>query len=99
MDITHEIRRAVETGKVLIGTEECLNALKNKNVKLIICAENIPEDTAEDIEYYCKLLEVPFYKFKGSSMELGTVVGKPYVVSVIAVISPGESNILSIDSK
>jgi large subunit ribosomal protein L30e len=99
MDVTHEVRKAVETGKVLIGTEECLNALKNKNVKLIIYAENTPEDTTEDIEYYCKLLEIPFYKFKGSSVELGTVAGKPYVVSVIAVISPGESNILSIDSR
>ncbi len=99
MDVAHEIRRTVETGEILIGTEECLNALKNKNVKLIIYAENISEDTADDIEYYCRLLEIPLYKFKGSSVDLGTVAGKPYVISVIAVMNPGESNILSISSK
>ncbi|MCK4247561.1 MAG: ribosomal L7Ae/L30e/S12e/Gadd45 family protein, partial [Methanomicrobia archaeon] len=48
MDVAHEIRKSVETGEILIGTEECLNALKNKNVKLIIYAENISEDTADD---------------------------------------------------
>ncbi|HDM23241.1 MAG: 50S ribosomal protein L30e [Methanomicrobia archaeon] len=99
MDIAYEIRKAIETGKVLIGTEECMNALKNKNVKLIIYADNIPKDTVSDLEYYCKLLEVPFYRFKGSSVDLGTVAGKPYVISVLAIMDPGESNILSISSK
>ena len=99
MDVAYEIRRVIETGDVLIGTEECLNALKNKNVRFIIYADNISEDTAEDIKYYCKVLEIPFYNFKGSSVELGAVAGKPYVISVIAVINPGESNILSVDSK
>jgi large subunit ribosomal protein L30e len=98
MDIAQEIRRAVETGEVLIGTEECLNALKNKNVKLIICANNILKETIKDIEYYCKLLDIPLYKFEGSSVEMGTVIGKPYVISALAVIKPGESNILSIES-
>jgi len=99
MDIAYEIRKAIETGKVLIGTEECMNALKNKNVKLIIYADNIPKDTVSDLEYYCKLLEVPFYRFKGSSVDLGTVAGKPYVISVLAIMDPGESNILSISSR
>ncbi|MEA1993586.1 MAG: 50S ribosomal protein L30e [Euryarchaeota archaeon] len=97
MDVVQEIKKTVETGKVSIGTEECLKALKNEHVKLVIYAENTPEDTAEDIEYYCKLLDVPLYKFEGSSLELGAIIGEPYVISAITVMDPGKSSILSID--
>ena len=99
MDVAQEIVKAVETGEVLIGTEECLTALKNKSIKIIIYAENSLKETVKDIEYYCKLLEVTFHKFEGSSVELGTVIGKPHVVSAIAILDPGESNILSIESR
>ncbi len=98
MDVAQEIRKTAQTGKVLIGTEESLKALKNEKVKLIIYAENIQKGTIEDIKYYCDLLETPYFMFKGSSIELGTAVGKPYVISTIAVIDQGESNILSVDS-
>ena len=34
------------------------------------------------------------YEFKGTSWELGEIVGKPFMVSAIAVIEPGDSKIL-----
>lgn len=34
-------------------------------------------------------------RFKGNSLELGALCGKPYAVNVMAVIEPGSSNILN----
>ncbi len=94
MSIERAIRSAVETGKVTIGQRETLRSVKNKETKLVIVAENCPRDLREDLEYYAKIMKVDIYEFKGTSLELGSVCGKPYVISMLGIIDEGESNIL-----
>ena len=36
------------------------------------------------------------YTFEGSSVQLGKACGKPFMVSALAVVNPGESDILSL---
>ncbi len=36
------------------------------------------------------------YKYKGSSWELGLACAKPYMISVMGVIDPGDSDLLSL---
>jgi large subunit ribosomal protein L30e len=36
------------------------------------------------------------YKFPGTSLELGAACGKPFAVSVLTVLAPGESSIMSL---
>jgi large subunit ribosomal protein L30e len=49
-----------------------------------------------DIENYCQLAEIPVSVYKGSSLDLGAVCGKPFEVSALTVKEPGDSNILKI---
>lgn len=95
MDVNREIKRTVDTGKVILGANKSINSLKTGNAKLIIYTQNCPKSIKEDILYYSKISSIPILEFGGTSLELGTVCGKPFLVSVIAVLSPGESNILS----
>lgn len=95
MDINREIKRTVDTGKVILGTNKSINALKTANAKMLIFTQNGPKNIKDDILYYSKIASVPVLEFGGTSLELGTVCGKPFLVSVMAVMSPGESNILS----
>lgn len=97
MDIGREIRKAVETGKVIFGTEKAIQAVKNGDAKLIIVASNAPQKTREDIQYFVNLSGIHTYDYEGTGMELGTACGKPFIISVIAVISPGESNLLLVE--
>jgi len=95
MDIAREIRKAMETGKIILGTDKSLKALKSGEAKLIIYAANCNKESKEDLDYYSNLGTVQTLEYKGTGVDLGMVCGKPFVVSMIAVLSPGESMILS----
>jgi large subunit ribosomal protein L30e len=96
VDAKEEIRRAAETGKVVFGSRQTLRLLKLGKGKLVIVASNCPSEFREAAEYYCKLTGIRLYVFPGSSVELGVVVGKPYPVSLMTVLDPGDSRVLSL---
>lgn len=91
-DITKVLRNALSTGKVLIGSKQTLDAVKNGSAKVIVVSSNCQEKTMNDIK------GVSLIKFPGSSNELGTACGKPFSISVLAVVEPGESEILTYGS-
>lgn len=96
MDIERGIRVAVDTGKVILGSNKSIQAIKLGNGELVVMAENAPKNVKADIEAYSNLSEMPVYTFEGSSVELGSICGKPFTVSVLVVQEPGDSNILEI---
>ncbi|WP_048148939.1 50S ribosomal protein L30e [Palaeococcus ferrophilus] len=96
MDIAFELRKAIETGEVVIGSKRTVQLAKIGGAKLIVVAKNAPKEVKDDIEYYAKLSNIPVHVFEGTSVELGTVLGKPFVVAALAVIEPGESKILAL---
>lgn len=94
MDIDRIIRVAVDTGVVTLGSEKSIQALKLGKGKLVIVAANSPEDILEDVSYYAQLSNIPVYKYDGSSVELGSVCGKPFTVATMVIKEPGDSTIL-----
>ena len=96
MDLNREIRQAVTTGKVILGSDKSLKALKLGHAKLVILASNCPDIVRADIEHYSKLANIPVHVYQGDSTELGLACGKPFLVSVITVLDPGSSSILNI---
>ncbi|MEM3364873.1 MAG: 50S ribosomal protein L30e [Candidatus Methanomethyliaceae archaeon] len=95
MDLSKELKVAISTGKVEVGYKVSLKALNRKKAKLIVMASNTPEDLSSRIKQIAGT-EVPLYIFPGSSWDLGGVCGKPYPVTTIAIIDPGESSILQL---
>ena len=95
-DIGKAIRLAVDTGKVRFGSREAVKAALNGEAKLIVVASNCPKTVKSDIEYYCKLSKVSTLIYDGSSVELGSVCGKPFPVSALIVLDAGTSNILEL---
>ena len=91
MDLERALRKAIKTGKVYIGSKRTLKALKNNEAKLVIIAENCPREISEEIEKY----DVPVIKYRGNNMDLGAVCGKPFSVLTLAVVDPGESEIIN----
>ena len=99
MDVDRGIRVAVDTGDVTLGSEKSIQSLKLGKGQLVIVAENSPENILEDVEYYCKLSDIPSYTYKGTSVDLGSVCGKPFTVATLVINDPGDSTILEIISK
>jgi len=96
VDIVRELRTAMTTGKVVIGSKKTLSLCRFGKAKLVIIASNCPRDIRDEIEYICKLSEIPIYVYPGSSWDLGAVCGKPFMVASLAVVDPGESDIMSL---
>lgn len=89
-----EIRRAVDTGKVEFGTKESVHALRHGEGQLLVIAQNTPELVVEDLKHLAKLAEIPVYLFAGNGHELGSVCGKPFVISTLLVREEGKSKVL-----
>jgi large subunit ribosomal protein L30e len=96
VNVEKEIRSAVDTGKVMMGERETLKAVKDEGLKLVICASNCASELKEELEKHAIISEVPVYKFGGSSLELGAVCGRPHLISMLGIISPGDSDVLKL---
>ncbi|MBI5460210.1 50S ribosomal protein L30e [Methanobacterium sp.] len=96
MDVERGIRVAVDTGNVTLGSSKTIQALKLGKGKLVIIAENCPKEVTEDVMQYSKLSQIPVYTFQGTSVDLGSVCGKPFTVATMMVNDPGDSTILEI---
>jgi len=96
VDVNKAIGQAVDTGKVILGTDKSLNAIKLGQAKLVIVSSNCPSGVLADIKRYGELANIPVHIFGKNSAELGVACGKPFLVSVLAVLEPGDSNILSL---
>ncbi len=97
LSLEDEIRTLLKTGKVIIGAKRAIQAVKLGKAKAVIMASLIPKWIEEDIKYYAKLGNIKVIKYRGTSFELGTLCGKPFPITTIAVIDPGESRILELE--
>ena len=44
--------------------------------------------------YYAKMSSIPVVIYKGTSIDLGMICGKPFMVSALTIREPGDSDIL-----
>ncbi|MCX6768791.1 MAG: 50S ribosomal protein L30e [Candidatus Micrarchaeota archaeon] len=93
------IRLAVGSGDVEFGSKSSIRDLLLGRTKMAIVASNAPEGIREDFGKYGKLSNIPVLEFPGTSMELGSVCGKPFTVIALSVRKEGVSNILDFAKK
>ena len=96
IDVNKAIAAAVKTGKVSFGADVALQNAKTGKAKMIVLATNCPKNLKEEIEYNCKLSNVPVMMFKGASMDLATVCNKPFIISALSIREAGDSEILKV---
>jgi len=94
LSLNQSIASAVSTGECKIGAQSSLEALRRGDAKLVVIAANCKQDDREDLERFAQLGEVKIQIFEGTSWDLGETVGKPFMVSAIAIVKPGDSKIL-----
>ncbi len=94
MDLNTSIRTAVDTGKIILGSDRAKKLALLGEAKAIVIAHNCPAVVKQDISHYALLSGVSIIEFTGTSVELGVVCGKPFPVSALSVIEAGNSDIL-----
>ena len=92
--VTRELKNLVKTGVYVLGSRQSIRAVAHGKAKLLIIARNARPDLRDRALYLAKLSGVPVYTFPVTSVELGVALGKPFRVSMLAVIDEGSSQIL-----
>ncbi len=93
--LSKEIRRAVETGKVVFGAKQGEKILIKEKAELIVVSSNATKPVKEKIRHLSDIAGTPVLEFEGTGLELGSVCGKPFTVSVMAIQKAGKSKIMS----
>ena len=96
MDVETSIRTAVDTGKVILGERNTIKALRIGEFKLAVVASNCKPKAKEELMRHASINEVFVYEYPGSSIELGSVCGKPFIISMLGVHEAGESDIFEL---
>ena len=93
MDFNLSLRRAIKTGKVVLGKNSVEKVIAENKAELVIVAKNAPAKVRAIINAADNL---PLYEFNGSSSQLGKECGRDHMISVLAIVDAGESDILSL---
>jgi large subunit ribosomal protein L30e len=95
MDLAHALKVALETGKVRIGVTETLAAADAKKARLLIVSSTCPDPKLRAERAIGK---IPVYHYDGTAVDLGQACGKPFPISAMAVLDPGSSAILTLQT-
>lgn len=92
-ELLRELRRTAESGRITIGLRTTRKALRRGELRLIIAASNCPDEeliSKEEIE------GVKVIRVSRRNTDLGAFIGKPFPVSVVGIVDPGNSKILQV---
>jgi len=92
MDFNSSLLRALKTGCVVLGPVRTGKCINEGRARMIIVAGNCPATVRTKLTGNNN---PSVHTFEGSSSALGTICGKPFSVSTLAIVNPGESDILS----
>lgn len=95
MDLAHALKVALQTGTVKVGVHEAMESAQAKKARLLIVATSCPE---KKLTGERKFEKIPIYHYEGTAVELGAACGKPFPISALAVIDPGSSALLTLET-
>lgn len=100
-DVDTNIKVAYKTGKMLYGKAQVLKQIRQDPFKMIIIANNCPDELVIQLRYYNSLINnnIFIHRYKGSSWDLGLALGKPYMISVLGINDFGDSDLITLKTK
>lgn len=92
INVDRALRSSIRTGNVVLGSNQTLEMGINGQAKLVLCAADCPQDVNNRLDS----LDVPIYSYQGLGRDLGAACGKPFSVATLAIIEPGDSEIMAL---
>lgn len=97
MEVDEELRESERTGEVVLGSNETLEATQSGESQLTVISSSAPREVEEKLREYTSENDISLYYYPGGSEDLGLALGKPFSVSVLAVLDSGDSGILELE--
>ncbi|XP_036621964.1 60S ribosomal protein L30-like [Trichosurus vulpecula] len=92
--INSRFQIVMKSGKYMLGYKHTLKMIREGKAKLVVLGNNCPALRKSEIEYYATLAKTGIHRYGGNNIELGTACGKYYRVCTLAIIDPGDSDII-----
>ena len=86
-DLKTEISKAVKEKKLVVGTNKTIKALQTKEVGLVAVSSRAPVMLVNRLNYYCALTGVQLTVVNSTTLEIGSMCGKPHTVAAFSVLS------------
>ncbi len=80
------IRKALETGKVAIGTKETMQAIRRGSISTVFLAANCPVAVAAEIEQRHGIAAFTMERLTQDSDEVGVLCKKSFAISVLGIV-------------
>ncbi|XP_035582938.1 60S ribosomal protein L30-like [Zalophus californianus] len=84
----------MKSGMYVLGYKQTLKMMRHGKVKLIILVNNCPALRKSEIDYYAMLAQTGVHQYSGNTTELGLECGKYCGVCSLAIIDPGDPDII-----
>ncbi|XP_004626427.1 60S ribosomal protein L30-like [Octodon degus] len=91
--INSRLQLVMKSGKYMLGYKQTLKLIRQGKAKLVILANNCPALRKSEIQCYAMLAKTGVHHCSGN-IELGTACGQYYRVCTLAIIDPGDSDII-----
>ena len=86
MEALAELRKHVQGGKLVLGTEETVKLLKLNKLARVFVAANCPEPVKADIRHHCTASDCELVELSVPNDELGVLCKKPFSVAVVGIL-------------
>ncbi len=96
MELQRELKTAINSGELLFGQNQTIDACDRGQAKLVILAANCPQSWIDDL--HARHPDVAKHRVSIVNRELGTACAKPFSISVICVVEAGSSELLTLRS-
>lgn len=80
---------AMRAGKVTIGTEMVLRAVRQGKIKLVLISAGASENTRKTLRHKCEFYKVDTLTVDADNNELGRLLGKTYAPSAVGITDDG----------
>ncbi len=94
MDIARQLKQGISSGKLVFGQRQTITQCSKGDAKLILVASNCPEAFIDDLRNSHP--SMPIHQVTMVNRQLGAACGKPFSVSSLCIIDPGQSDLLQL---
>jgi large subunit ribosomal protein L30e len=84
-DNVKEIKAAIESGKLIEGTDRSLKLLRENKIEKVFVSKNCPGQIKDDIVRLSEFNEIEVVSLSQPNDELGAICRKPYSISMVSI--------------
>ena len=94
MELARQLKQGISTGNLLFRQRQTKSACTKGDARMVLVAANCPKEYISEIKQNHP--DVTLHQVTLVNRQLGAACAKPFPVSAVCVLDPGQSELLSL---